>query len=146
MVFYFYLEIFFSKFIFVWKFKKFNKKKNHFLKNISLFTFNIICKFCIQANPFNPGGTLTILFSKKSPWEFEKNPKGPPMKMKKKFEIFFLIFFCPRWSLGPSKIYLRSFFEKSQHKFESLVFLSGEFWNIHPLFYRQDTCIFPNLF
>ena len=25
------------------------------MKNISLFTFNIICTFCIQANPFNPG-------------------------------------------------------------------------------------------
>ena len=38
-------------------------KKNHFLKNISLFTFNIICKFCIQANPFNPGD-YPIFFSK----------------------------------------------------------------------------------
>ena len=29
---------------------------------------------------------------------------------------------------------LRSFFEKSQLKFESLLFPSGEFSNLHPLF------------
>ena len=52
----------------------------------------------------------------------------------KKIWIFFLIFF-PRWSLGSAKIYLRSFFEKSQHKFESLLFPSGEFWNLHPLYH-----------
>ena len=80
------------------------------------------------------GGTLTILFSKKSPWEFEKNHKGPPYENEKNLKFLFLIFFCPRWSLGPPKIYLRSFFEKSQHKFESLLFPSGEFWNLHPLF------------
>ena len=52
-------------------------KKIHFLKNISLFTFNIICKFCIQANPFNPGfdkvndWTLTSQFKIKL-WSIRK--------------------------------------------------------------------------
>ena len=39
-------------------------------------------------------------------------------------KFFFLNFFCPRCSLGPTKRQLRSFFEKSQHKFESLLFPS----------------------
>ena len=49
------------------------------------------------------------------------------LKIRKKFEIFFLIFFCSRCSLGPPKMQLRSFFEKSQLNFESLLFPSGEF-------------------
>ena len=39
------------------------------------------------------GGTLMILFSKKSPWEFEKNRKGPPYENEKSLKFLFLIFF-----------------------------------------------------
>ena len=65
----------------------------------------------------------------------------------KKIWIFFSYCFCSRCSLGPPKMQLRSFFEKSQLKFESLLFPSGEFWNLHPLYHsaapsRISICIF----
>ena len=59
------------------------------------------------------------------------------MKNEKKIEIFFLNFFSSLCSYGLLKMHLRSFSEKSQHKFESLLFPSGEFLNLHPLYQIQ---------
>ena len=62
---------------------------------------------------------------------------SPLWKTTKIWKKNFLIFFSPWFSFGLPKMHLRSFFEKSQLKFESLLFPSGEFWNLHPLFFKE---------
>ena len=49
---------------------------------------------------------------------------------------FFLNFFHPRYSLGHPKMHIGSFFQKSLHILECLLFGAGEIWIVMPLFFR----------
>ena len=56
------------------------------------------------------------------------------MKNEKNLKKFFLNFFHPRYSLGHPKMHIGSFFQKSLHILECLLFGAGEIWIVMPLF------------
>ena len=52
----------------------------------------------------------------------------------KKFEKKFFNFLLPRYSLGHPNMHIGSFFQKSLHILECLLFGAGEIWIVMPLF------------
>ena len=59
------------------------------------------------------------------------------MKNEKNWNKKFLNFFHPRYSLGHPKMHIGSFFQKSLHILEYLLFGVREFWKVKPLFEKN---------
>ena len=84
---------------------------------------------------------------------FKKNRKGPPYEKWKNLKKIFLNFFHPRYSLGHPKMHIGSFFQKSLHILECLLFVAGDIWIVMPLFKRilfndfsTTSFVFPSAF